>query len=488
MDSEEWFNNLSKDKKKQILDLVFQFFKINIYEDDGDDISSHIWIKQLLKDNEDIIAKKNKDKELEIDGYKSNEERYKKMIEEDRIRHENIISEYKNNNPDIIYLREKNYNLEQYIKHEQDKYIVKEMQYINNLDNLKSDILNNPMINELKEQIKISNEFHLNAIKQLEEDKNKLLIEKANFNSIENFKNEIKNDLNYIQVNLINNIEKSSLETHSKISDVSNFFSKNKSKGELGEIMSGNILKKHYHFGEVTCIARETDTADIRLFNNKLRIQIEVKNYSDISLKSNHKRILSDFINKSIKVKKQGLIDFSVFVQIQDINIPTKNLFEIEEIQIENEEPLMIIYVSGIISNEERLPMAIELLTYAFKNMRNDNKNMIHTYIAELKNEFIKIEKNLIIREKDINSSIECLKNDKISQLNITKSFNNINNNSIVEQNLESTIISFYKELSTNGNITKDEFINKCKEKCISYDPKKFPINEIKKNSKIQKV
>lgn len=328
------------------------------------------------------------------------------LIEKLKIYEEN----YENKLNNKIYELKEKHNIE--INNYMKDYMLKDQQ-------LRDEYVNNKIeINDLYNKKII--EIELKYEKIIYEMKDKEIMYKEEIN-------KLKNDKQYTS-ELIN-----------LKSDLLNEFKKNNNKGNYGEKIIQNILSEHYIFDTIKDTSRDTNTGDIILIKDNIRINIEVKNLNDTSYSAVQSKITKDFIKNAKLSKQNGNIDLSILAYLGDHDMKNKKQYEIEELNTDDNECIMVIYVSRISKSPDNIIMAIELLLYAYKFKKTYGTIIDLNIILQCMND---LSLNINKKEKCVKDLLDIIHDDK----------NKIKN-----------IINNIKQ-------SRDNLIKPCPEKCIDED------------------
>jgi hypothetical protein len=386
----------------------------------------------------------------------------------------------------------------------------------------------NKINEELKSEIdNIKNKFdvdNFNTIKELEykiintkkeyEDKNNDLVEKIKCLEIEcernksinieklrlyemEYRKEIENDIkkeygnkfdNLINENLKLKCKNTELEADlkNKLHNSNNFFElKNEIRDELkklemfggikkGYVMETSVynllLKKYNHNGTmIRNVGSKRGCGDIELTLNNIVYMFEIKTVNEKILNSDPGKIFERFEIDSKNAYEDNKIDISVFVSNGSEYIPGHGVLDLKKINT-SRGSLILIYVSDIINNPDRVDAVIRLGDIVYNITKNNNNiddfvgsfESIISCINELYKNMLKdrnereanFKKQDSIITKQIFPLIDKIKN----------SFNKDNNNHCKENRLRELLEELVDKLGyqkTTIKVLLDEMIKK---------------------------
>jgi hypothetical protein len=431
----DWFLNLNESIKTCILKSVYNIYKNTKNIDDSIKILDAYEKINSLETKLEEMKNTETNYKLEILKMKNNESEYVK----------NILKE---NNDYSNKLLEKIKKLE--VESEKNKIV--SLQDIENFkNNYKNDIMKE-IDNKYKEEIvKIKNENMEIKIKNTELEtmyKSKL----NNTNDLNAFKNHINEKL--------------------KVLDNFGGFK----KGYKMENSVYNLLLHKYNYKDtmIKKVTAKNGCGDIELLINNIKYMFEVKSVNDKLLESNPDKIFKRFEKDSIVAYENNEIDVSVFVSNGSTHIPGHGVLDLKKIGTDK-GPMILIYVSDIINNPDRLDAVIRLGDIMYNNMKNDEDldnifSLFESVISNINNLYEIILKNRKEREIRFQEQDKLITEQLFPLIDNIKKFTNKNSN---EESKKDRLKNLIKDLLINNGYlktTKKLLFEKMEEKQIPHN------------------
>jgi hypothetical protein len=268
-----------------------------------------------------------------------------------------------------------------------------------------------------------------------------------------------------------------SKETSNSLSKLTESLSINKTKGDLGEYKIRQFLENYFPHSTIVDTSKTAGGGDILLVVQGSRIQIEVKNHSETTLKANHKKILSEFLEKARVEKDLDKIDAAILAVPSSSDIPLKHNLQCENIVTEKGLHFPVIYITNIIDNPGKISMGVATILRVLEiNKEHDRKianssqmkSKIDILLKELNEQLKNIGESIKIKEKTIKTIQESIDIDRLRQREISETIGSVCEESVIDP--IDVIVSVYREIrSSEKNVTKKELQKLCIERGI-YD------------------
>jgi hypothetical protein len=441
----DWFNSLDKLTKTNYCKLLY-----NIY-------------KNTKNINESIkiidIYEKNKKLESEIENIKKENEqeviKYERNIKKIEMEYEYKIIDMKND-----YERKESDYIKKILKDNNDVVngLLEEIKNLE-IECEKNKLISLNDISKYKDIYKKDVEKEINAeygekINKLTKDNIELKIKNTELQI--KYNNKLDNQDNF------NNL-KQDLEERLKILDNFGGFKKGyKMEDSVYDLL---LHKYNYNNTMIKKVTSKNGCGDIELSINGIRYMFEVKAVSDQILEKDPGKIFDRFEKDSKNAYENDETDVSVFVSNGSSYIPGHGVLDLKKINT-NKGPLVLIYVSDIINNPDRVDAVIRLGDIVYNFIKNNND--IDDFVGLFESVVIYINKfyeNLIkdrnerekrFREQDIiiteqifpviDKITKCLKKDSnediknerlkdlVSELIVNNGYNNVTKKLICEE------------------------------------------------------
>jgi hypothetical protein len=233
--------------------------------------------------------------------------------------------------------------------------------------------------------------------------------------------------------------------------------SSTKDKGIQGEEFIRNILYQYFPYAKVISIseksAKDGYAGDLMITINDLRIMIESKNMTNISLKKNPTDTIDKFKKELAEAKRKNMVDCGIFVSCKTDNIRGKVIY-CEAINTENGK-IGVTFLSDIYRQPERLANAI----FMFMAFRTEED------IKTLQEILPNIER-LGANNERFYTLIQQQENT-INEMRMIYKYNNSEINSIIQNNtpdIETVVFGIYKAMRETDNKVS---MGQLKENCI---------------------